>query len=235
MSKPLLFAIGASALLAVALGIPSAQSQSSKTGPITGSISFKGSPPERKAINTSSDPVCSKKKELSSEVIVTKGKLADVHVRLKNGSVGKHKPKTSTVTIMQDGCVYRPRVVGAMVGQSLVIKNKDATMHNVHAYIGKETWFNRSQPKGSPDIVESDIGEPGEVFELKCNVHSWMQAFVPITDHPFFDVSATDGSFTIKDVPVGTYTLEAWHPKYGLKSKSVTVTGSGTKVDFQFP
>ena len=123
-----------------------------------------------------------------------------------------------------------------MVGQPVAIRNSDKTMHNVHAYIGKETWFNRSQPKGAPEIVERDTGEAGEVFELKCNVHAWMHSYIPIADHPYFDVSGTDGGFSIKNVPAGSYTLEAWHPKFGLKSTKVTVGSSGgTKASFVFP
>ena len=209
----------------------SAHSQKGNT--IEGEISFKGSAPARTPINTSSDSAC-KSKALNEEVIVTKGKLKDVHVRIKSGTAGKHTSPKTSIKVVQDGCVYRPHVVGAMVGQPVAIKNKDQTMHNVHAYIGKETWFNRSQPKGAPDIVETDTGEAGEVFELKCNVHAWMHNFIPITDHPYFDVSSTDGKFAIKNVPAGSYTLEAWHPKYGLKSQRITVSGT-TKTSFQFP
>jgi hypothetical protein len=108
-------------------------------------------------------------------------------------------------------------------------------MHNVHAFIGSESWFNRSQPKGAPDIVERDTGEAGEVFELKCNVHSWMHSYIPITDHPFFDVSDEQGSFEIKNVPAGKYVLEAWHPKLGLKSTNVVVTKGGTSTSFSYP
>jgi plastocyanin len=211
-----------------------AQSQSGAAS-IEGVITFKGKAPERKVIDSSSDAFCATQKQLSDTVIVTKGKLQDVHVRIKSGTAGKHKTPTKPVVVIQEGCVYQPHVVGAMVGQPVAIKNKDKTMHNVHAYIGKETWFNRSQPKGAPDIVETDTGEAGEVFELKCNVHSWMHSYLPITDHPYFDVSGSDGSFEIKKVPAGTYTLEAWHPKYGLKSSKVVVGKGTAKASFQFP
>jgi plastocyanin len=237
VSKALLLSFSlASLALVLTLAAPgSAQSQSSGTGSIQGVVTFKGTPPERKVIDASSDAACATKKELSDTVIVNKGKLQDVHVRIKSGSAGKHKAPTTPVVVHQEGCVYRPHVIGAMVGQPVAIKNKDKTMHNVHAYIGTETWFNRSQPKGAPDIVETDTGEAGEVFELKCNVHSWMHSYLPITDHPYFDVSSSDGSFEIKKVPAGTYTLEAWHPKYGLKTSKIVVGKGTTKASFQFP
>lgn len=239
MSKSLVLATSFLGLTGLAiLGAPAGDStawgQSKSGGTIRGSIQFSGTAPVRKIVDTSSDAACGPKQEADT-VIVTKGKLQDVHVRIKNGTAGKYKAPTTSVVIEQDGCVYRPHVLGAMVGQPVAIKNKDKTMHNVHAYIGKETWFNRSQPKGAPAIVERDTGEAGEVFELKCNVHAWMHSYMPITDHPFFDVSGTDGSFEIKNVPAGTYTLEAWHPTLGLKSSKVTVGAGAAKASFVFP
>ena len=215
-----------------------AQSKSksqSKLGSLSGVIHFDGKAPKRSPVDTSTDPVCATRKQLSDEVIVNGGKLKDVHVRIKNGTAGKHETPTTPLIITQDGCIYEPHVVGAMVGQAVAIQNKDQTMHNVHAYIGKDTWFNRSQPKNAPDIVERETGEAGEVFSLKCNVHPWMSSYVPITDHPFFDVSDKSGAFAIKNLPPGKYVLEAWHPKYGLKSKKVRVTTATTKVSFHYP
>ena len=225
------------ASLAAALVLVAPHSAQSKggAGSIQGVIHFDGKAPARKVIDSSSDAACDTKKELSDTVIVNKGKLQDVHVRIKSGTAGKHKTPTTPVVVTQKGCVYRPHVLGAMVGQPVAIKNEDKTMHNVHAYIGKETWFNRSQPKGAPDIVETDTGEAGEVFELKCNVHSWMHSYLPITDHPYFDVSDSEGSFKIKNVPAGSYTLEAWHPKYGLKSSKLVVGSGTTKTSFHYP
>lgn len=236
MSKSLVLATSLLGLGGLALVAASGQSsaQGKTSGTISGTIQFSGKAPARKTVDTSSDAACGAKQE-SDEVVVTKGKLRDVHVRIKNGTAGKHKASAAPVVIEQSGCVYLPHVVGAMVGQPVAIRNKDKTMHNVHAYIGKETWFNRSQPKGAPDIVERDTGEAGEVFELKCNVHAWMHSYMPITDHPYFDVSGSDGAFAIKNVPAGSYTLEAWHPTLGLKSTKVTVGKSGTTASFSYP
>ncbi len=201
---------------------------------IHGTITYKGKAPSRKSIDTSSDAACGATQQ-DDTLIVNKHKLQDVHVRIKSGTAGTHKAPTKPIVIVQKGCVYMPHVVGAMVGQAVAVENGDPTMHNVHAYIEGETWFNRSQPKGAPAIVERDTGAAGGVFALKCNVHPWMSSYVPITDHPYFDVTGSDGSFVIKNVPAGTYTLEAWHPKLGLKSTKVVVGKKSTKVSFAFP
>ena len=47
------------------------------------------------------------------------------------------------------------------------------------------------------------------LLSFKCDVHPWMFAYVCVSEHPCFAVSGKDGTFKIKDVPPGKYTLEA--------------------------
>jgi hypothetical protein len=73
------------------------------------------------------------------------------------------------------------------------------------------------------------------MIPLECNVHGWMNAFIGVLPHPFFSVTGADGSFKISGLPPGTYTIEAWHEKYGVQTATVTVAGSETKTtDFTF-
>jgi hypothetical protein len=70
---------------------------------------------------------------------------------------------------------------------------------------------------------------------LECNVHGWMHAYVGVLSHPFFATSGEDGSFTLKNLPPGTYTIEAWHEKLGPQQQTVTVGAGETKTaDFTF-
>jgi plastocyanin len=204
------------------------------TGSIAGQVTFQGTAPARAGISMASAPDC-KRKFLDESVIVgADGGLADVHVRIQNGTAGSHTPASTPIAIDQKDCMYRPRVAGAMAGQEFLITNSDPTLHNVHAYRDKATLFNRSQPAKTAGIKPKKLPKAGELFTLKCDVHSWMTAFVPITDHPFFDVTGEDGVFEIAGVPAKrSFTLEAWHPKYGLKSQ--TVQAGDRKVSFQFP
>jgi hypothetical protein len=62
-----------------------------------------------------------------------------------------------------------------------------------------------------------------------------MSAYIGVFNHPFFAVSGDDGSFTLKGVPAGDYTIEAWHEKYGAQSAKVKVDASGkATADFKF-
>lgn len=233
MSPSRLLTLTPVAVLAALLAAPAAHAGGG--GTVQGSVKFLGKAPARKAIDRSSDKVCAATPAETEDVLVTGGKLRDVHVRIQSGTAGKHAAPRAPLVIEQTACAYRPRVAGAMAGQTVQIKNGDATMHNVHAYVDAESAFNKSQPKGAKPIEHKDLGAAGQVFTLKCDVHSWMRAFVPVTDHPYFAVTGDDGAFALKDVPPGTYTVEAWHPKLGLKKKQVTVqAGKPATVDFIF-
>lgn len=196
-------------------------------GSIKGTVLFEGEPPERKPIVRDSDPVCAKTKKLNEDIVVEKGKLRDVLVRIKNGTAGEHKAPAEPVVVDQKECMYTPRVVGMMVGQRVAVRNSDPTNHNVGGMFGAKTLFNKAQPPGAHDLLVDAPHEPGSVLELQCSSHDWMHAWLPVQDHPFFAVTGADGAFEIKNLPQGKYTLEAWHPKLGLKTLAVEIGKGG--------
>jgi hypothetical protein len=69
---------------------------------------------------------------------------------------------------------------------------------------------------------------------FKCDVHRWMSAYVGVLDHPFYAVTKNDGTFEIKGLPPGTYTIEAVHEKLGRQEQKVTVGPKESKTDLTF-
>jgi len=121
-----------------------------------------------------------------------------------------------------------------MAGQKLQITNDDPTNHNVHPMPSANREWNQSQPPGSPPMVQ-EFARPEVMIPVKCNVHPWMKAYVGVQKHPFYAVTGADGTFTIKGLPPGDYTIEAWQEKYGTKELKVTVGPSETKTaDFTY-
>ncbi len=118
--------------------------------------------------------------------------------------------------------MYRSRVLGVVDGQPLDIRNGDPVLHNVHSYEGARTLFNVAQVPGMPNI-EKTFTQNGVMLKLKCDVHQWMTGFVWVQNNSFFAVTDKDGKFEIKDVPVGTWDVEAWHERFGVKPGKVTV------------
>jgi plastocyanin len=229
----LLLAAGLAVALAVALAARASAGQGD-VRTITGSVRYAGKPPARKPLDTRSEKACADRKLLDESVVVSPdGTLRDVHVRIAIGAAGKHAAPARPVVMRQDGCRYQPHVVGVVEGQELWIENDDAFMHNIHARLDGDTWFNRSQPRGAPAIKNRDLGKAGEVLELRCDVHPWMRAHVVVTDHPYFAVTGDDGGFTLANVPAGrTFTIEAWHPTLGKKTRTAR---AGDTVEFVFP
>jgi plastocyanin len=213
---------------AVALAAPgagSAAAAAAATGTIKGTVVFDGPAPDRPKIRTETDPYCAKTEVLVDDVIVTKGKLSDVLVRVKNGSL--KAPATAPpaapppAVIDQKDCRYVPRVLGVVVGQKISIRNADQTFHNVHGEINGQLVWNKPSGQGDPPIVVDGSAKAGDVIDVKCDVHNWMHAFAVVQDHTAFAVTGEDGGFEIKGLAPGSYTLEAWHPTLGTRTVTV--------------
>ncbi len=198
------------------------------TGAIKGTVIFEGEAPERKKLLRDTDPYCAKTEKLAEDVVVTKGKLRDVLVRVKNGTAGTHAAPAAPAVLDQHECMYSPRVVGIVAGQKLAVRNSDGTFHNVHGTLAGKLLWNKPQAAKDPDLSLDAAAKPGDVVDIVCDVHPWMHSYAVVQDHPFFAVTGEDGTFEIKGLAPGTYTLEAWHPSLGTKTLTVKI-GTGTK------
>jgi plastocyanin len=225
-------------LLAFSLLTASAAFGQTNTGTIRGHVRLTGKLPGNPVIRMGMDPKCSKMnagKRVIQEYVVAAldGSLANVFVRLQ-GNFPQTPVPTQPVVIDQSGCVYGPRVVGARVGQTVQIKNSDELLHNVDGLSGKSNGFNIAQPRAGM-VYEFKPKNEEVMFHLKCDVHNWMNAYIGIVTNPFFAVSNTMGAFEIARVPAGTYTIQAWHERYGPIMKTVTVkAGAVATADFTY-
>jgi plastocyanin len=204
---------------------------------ITGKVVFDGTPPASTVIKTSSDPACAEgnKGDLRTETYaVDNGALENVFVYIKDGLGNKYIFDTpmDPVKLDQHGCHYIPHVVGLRVGQPLEIVNSDNTLHNVHGMPQTNKEFNFGEPvPGYKQAVT--FTAPEVLIPFKCDVHSWMYAYVGVVDNPYFAVSANGGKFELRTIPPGTYTIAAVHEKLGTQTQTVTL-GEKDKKDITF-
>jgi len=184
------------------------------------------------------DPTCASlhSEPVFAETVIanSNGTLKNVFVYVKEGLEGKTFPAPTTpVTIDQKGCQYHPHVFGIQVGQPLEIINSDSTLHNVHSLANQSKQFNLGMPIQGMKLAKK-FENPEVMVKFKCDVHPWMNAHIGVLTHPYYGVSGDEGTFEIKDLPAGTYTIEAWHEKYGTQTQSVTVTDQPANVEFTF-
>jgi plastocyanin len=203
---------------------------------VTGRITFSGQPPAAQPIVMASDPRCTNPGAVTETVVTgTDGALQNVFVYVKDGLGNVSFPVPATPVVLdQKGCQYRPHVFGVQVGQPIEILNSDATLHNIHAWPMTNQEFNVGQ--ALQGLRHTHTFSTKEVMvPFKCDVHKWMNAYVGVLDHPFYAVTTADGTFALKGLPPGTYTVEAWHETLGTMSQSVTVGAKETKeVTFSF-
>jgi plastocyanin len=199
----------------------------SSVGSVSGKVVFEGPRPASATFRMNADPVCLREHqgEVSDDtcVIAADGGLQNVFVYVKDGlsEYGFDAP-SAPVTLDQKGCRYSPHVFGVQVGQPVDIVNSDATLHNVHAVAKLNQEFNTGQPiKGMKTRRTFTVREV--MVPFKCDVHGWMTAFAGVLEHPFFAVTGADGSFELKGLPPGTYTIEAWHEKLGVQTTQLTL------------
>jgi plastocyanin len=206
---------------------------------VTGRILFKGKKPAPKVIDMSEEPACVEahhgKAYDESLVVNKKGDLANAFIYIKSGLEGKtFEVPANPVTIDQSGCWFRPRVLGIQTGQILKVVNSDPVTHNIHPMAQVNREWNHSQGAGDPPLARKFI-KPEIMIRVKCNIHSWMHAFIGVLDHPYFAVSNDDGTFEIKNLPPGTYTIAVWTETLGDQERQLTVAPQGkAEANFTF-
>ena len=192
-------------------------------GSISGVISFKGATPKMPMLDLSADPACPADPQPQDVVVIQNGKLANVFVYIRDGLNQTIVPVPSQPVVLdQKNCRYVPHVLGLMVGQQLKVLNDDNAEHNIHPMSRSNDQWNESQmPRGKP-IVKT-FQHPELNIPVRCDQHPWMEMYLNVLTHPYFAVSADDGTFQIKDVPPGDYTLVATHEKFGEQTMKITV------------
>jgi len=165
-------------------------------------------------------------------VVGEAGGLEGGVVHLVGIEAGKPVPRTEPVRLDNRKCAFVPHVAAGSVGQTLEMHNEDPFLHDAHALLGTETLFNLAIPKGR--TVKHVLTVPG-IAHVNCNVrHTWMHAYLFVTDDPYHAVSDRTGRFALDDVPPGTYTIAVWHEMLGSQSRQVTVKpGETATVDFE--
>ena len=201
-------------------------------GSIDGVVRLSGAAPAMPPIKVDKNPdYCGTSIPDPTYTVGSSGGLANVIVYLKDITKGKAAP-SEPVALVNEHCMFSPRVQGAMVGEQIKISSDDDVLHNTHLRFGQNnaTIFNVALPFKGFSVTKPLPAHPG-LIDVKCDVHEWMRAWIMELDNPYYATTDADGHFTLKDVPPGSYTLVVWHEAAGEKSEPVVVTaGKTTKL-----
>jgi plastocyanin len=209
-----------------------------RAGTVTGRVTIEGPVPANAPIKMGGDRVCTdahKDGAMAETFVSENGGLGNVFVYIKDG-LGKYyfDPPAAPVRLDQRGCQYQPHVFGVQVGQNVEFVNSDATGHNVHALPNTNQEFNFSQFIQKQTDTKF-FTAPEVMIRFKCDMHNWMSAYGGVLPHPYFAVTPAAGVFELKNVPAGTYTLEAWHEKLGTTTQQITLGEKESKaITFSF-
>ena len=237
----LLALVAAYALTAIPRPLAGQQPATARAATIAGRVVYEGKPPRMRPLSVDADQHCvgiHKDKPLMTEwLLLGEGQtVANVFVHVVSGlTEGKSYAVPETpAELTQEGCRFAPHVLALRAGQTLRILNPDDTQHNVHAMPRVNRQFNKSMAKAQTQLTH--VFEKAEaMFRIKCDVHSWMEAYCVVLDHPFFAVTAAGGAFTIDGLEPGEYEIEAWHEVLGTRRATVTLKeGEDAAVNFSF-
>ena len=162
---------------------------------VTGTVTFDGKAPALKPLAMDAEPVCQKMhggKPVANEMLVlgSGNTMGNIMVWVSKGlPAGKTYPAPKTPVVLdQKGCQYMPHVMGIMVGQPYRILNSDGILHNIHTLPKINPAFNRGQPATVKEMTTT-FPKPEGMFQVKCDVHPWMSAYIGVFTHPFFSVT----------------------------------------------
>lgn len=228
-------------ILTMAVGIPALipEDPPADLFALTGIVRYNGPSNIGDVIDMSADAYCAGQQSTTQIrapgiEVGPSGGLSNAIVYVKQGVPAASQPgNADPVVLDQHGCVYEPNVLAMQTNQPLVIRNSDATLHNVHVYSNINRGFNIGQPfqgiESRRQFSDAEIG-----IRVACDIHGWMHGSIAVLDHPFYVITGPDGAFTL-DLPPGDYEIEAWHPELGPQTQTVTIrAGTTPQLVFEF-
>jgi hypothetical protein len=216
--------MAAAGLLAAAVPAPAYEAVSvTDGGSIKGKVVFNGTvPPKRKVVPTKDREVCGSGVREVDQILLGADKgVQDAIVYLKAVGKGKAWPKLAkTPEIDNVKCDFRPHVM-AMPAGDIVVVNSDPVLHNTKSFMERVPIFNLALPNQGQRITRP-VKKTG-IMRVECDAHGWMLGWVYVADNPYYALTAKDGSFTIADIPPGSYTLVAWQEYTGPTETPITI------------
>jgi hypothetical protein len=189
---------------------------------IKGTVRFAGPALQQKTISRTIDQyICGKEKPAEDLIVSDDKGLRNAVVSLaKAPGLELKETVPAVVELDQKECTFVPHVVVTPIDSPVLFLNTDRLLHNLHSTSKSNPRFNRAQPKGRTIQI---VFKVPEIIQIECDLHTWMSAWVVVSDHPFYTVTTERGEFVLDNVPPGSYTLRIWQESLGTVTKEITV------------
>lgn len=128
------------------------------------------------------------------------------------------------VELDQKGCRFEPHVLVVPKGAKVAFLNSDETSHNVHLKCILNEKMNQTVLGGKKVEVAF---EEAENIKVECDMHSWMSAWVVVTEATHWAVTDADGKFALEGLPPGKHEATVWHEKLGKETVEIVVGDDG--------
>lgn len=201
-------------------------------GRITGTVRVAGELPRDTTVRPTMDVDVCGASFVDRTYTHTADRIGGAVVWLEDIRAGRALPMRRRFEVTNEDCQIEPRVQAVLAGGTLNVISADAVIHRTRV-LRQHTGeiVGRYAHNDAGEVIPDDdvLATPG-LLELRSEVHPWTRGFIAVFDHPYFDVTAANGQFTLADVPPGTYTLAAWHERFGKVERTVTVTADSTTI-----
>ena len=196
-----------------------------RVGAIQGEVIFLGRPPEVPEIPVTLDKhVCGKAPKQAENLLISEqGRIQNAVISLLR--IPKGLPANvagASLQLDQRKCIFIPHILIVPVKTEFDVLNSDRVMHNFHAISVSNKEINVNQTKTRRRKLTVSYTQP-EIVSVVCDVHSWMRAWIIVTEHPYYSVTDQDGQFRLENVPEGNYRVKAWHEELGEQIREITV------------
>jgi len=192
---------------------------------LTGTVEFDGALPPDSVIRLPPETQGCGNSVRTQSIEHTGSRIGQAIVWIADIRTGKPLPVERRFELANDGCLLAPRIQAVLAPATLNVASEDVAMHRNHIIDVRTGELQAIAPfndNGEVIPFDSLLVRPAQL-EVTCEVHPWSKAWILVFDHPYFAMSEKAGTFSIDNIPAGTYTVKAWHPQLGSGEQTVTV------------
>jgi len=170
-------------------------------GVVTGKVTAEDQTSKTNNVSASTGPISAKVLPLPGSNGFDAGQngaVQNVVVYVSPRASGKTAPSKQPISIAQDGCHFTEAVL--------------------------RIGFVPLAPYTGQKVNSADE----EIIPVRCDIRGGMRKYFVVLRTSNYSVTGENGTFTLKDLPPGKYTITAWDETYGSQSQEITISGNET-------